>query len=1036
MTNLDPQHKDFFRLIAENTSDMVVLWSLDFYPVYISPAIEKLLGYTTEEYYRTFKSIDLIISSFVAPEHLVAAEQELQKVQDGHGLNDPVELAVKHKSGKTVWTETTYKHVHDDAGNRAGLLTVTRDVSKRKQVEEALRDSERRYRILTENTSDVIWSTDRNFNITYVSPSLESMTGYSFEEWGNIPVFNLMTEASMSKAMEIAERELQLEASGTGDPNRIISLQLEYKHKQGHTVWGDVRLAIVRDSNGHATGIHGVTRDITGQKLYEEKLRQSEEKFRNLVENINDVVFSLDTQGTFTYIGPSISRIASYTPDEVIGRPFSDFVHPEDLERLQQSLTKTMQGDLSPFEFRVIDKDMAAAYVRTSSRPTTENGRIVGLTGTMTDITQSKLAEDELRRAKETAERLALEAKIANQAKGDFLARMSHEIRTPINGIIGMTNLLMTTQLQEKQRTYAETARISAESLMSLINDILDFSKIEAGKMQLEITDFNLRTKLENIGDALAIKAHQKDIEYTTIMENDVPALLRGDPGRLRQVLTNLIGNAIKFTEAGRVTVRVAVHENHGNHYRISFSISDTGIGIPPERQKDIFSEFTQIDASTSRKYGGSGLGLSIARSIVELMGGTIEIQSLPGRGTTFKFTVPFEKQSIEDTALIAPEGLDNTKILVATPHAETAMAISAILTTWAPAAVDICKGLQDMPDIAEYDLFIVDRDIFSSGAEPPVDTHKPTILLSPIGKSEDTERVLNLGFAGHVTKPVKQSEIRKVLASILGNGKESPKSAVQSRNDTTPEARPQILLVEDNKVNQQVAIGILQHLGYDADIAVNGIDAIKRYKTHEYDLLLMDIQMPDMDGYEATRSIRDYEKDAGLHRVPIVAMTAHAMKGDREKCLSAGMDGYLPKPIQAEDLDMEIRKWTASPMITAVETVRQPASLTFFDRENLLARLGGDNSMIERIMEIFLQNAPELIRSIRAALQKKDHELLVQHAHTLKGSSANTGALRLHELALQTEIAAREKRLEPIPGYLDDMEEALSQLQGLFTKN
>jgi len=672
-------------------------------------------------------------------------------------------------------------------------------------------------------------------------------------------------------------------------------------------------------------------RDAALQKAHddlEHRVAERTSYLNALIENSPLAIMVLDSEQRVSLCNPAFEKLFQYTRQEVVGMPVEGLLAGGDLQsEVSASITSTLQGKTINLTTRRLRKDRTVVDVEIHAVGLFVNGEVVGCLAIYQDISIRKRAEEETQRAREAAEAASL-------AKSEFLANMSHEIRTPLNGVIGMTELALETDLSPEQREYLETVKLSGESLLTVINDILDFSKIEAGKVDLEVVDFNLRECMDATLRTLSLRADEKGLELLCEVAAEVPEVVLGDAGRLRQVFINMLGNAIKFTDQGEVSLKAQILHREGDDLLLHFTVSDTGIGIAPAKQKLIFEPFIQADTSTTRKYGGTGLGLTISRRLVQMMGGKVWVESEVGRGARFHFTARFglsDSKPIELGTIAQPDFLRNVRVLIVDDNSTNRRILEGMLKNWGMRSTLVESGEEALSALSEAhlagdpfaliltDMHMPKMDGFSLVEEVRKmrELSAATIMmLTSAGHRGDADRCRELGIAAYLLKPIRQSELRESIARVLGAKVQKGAIPLITRfslhDAREAESSLRLLVVEDNHVNQRLITRLLEKRGHRVVVAGNGREALIALEKETFDLVFMDVQMPEMDGVEATAAIRAREKGTQRHQ-PIVALTAHAMKGDQEHCLAAGMDAYLTKPIRPAELDEILQKCLAS---------------------------------------------------------------------------------------------------------------------------
>jgi two-component system, sensor histidine kinase and response regulator len=847
--------------------------------------------------------------------------------------------------GSEDWLKWEVRPWREATGDIGGIIMFTEVITERKRAEQAIERLMHRYKDLVDSIDGIVWESDVvTMQFTFVSRQAEAILGYPVEQWLSSPTFwvDHMHPEDRSWAPQYCLEKVRQHHGHTFEYRMLAA--------DGRTVWIQDRVSVLIE-NGQVTKLRGILADITARKQAEDGLRASENRLRLTIEIATDGLWDWDLVTGQAYYSPSWIRLLGLEQEECALNNISDWktrVHPDDCPWVEEALNDHLEARIAAFviEHRVRHRSGEWKWFAMRGKVTRWNdaGRPACMMGVMTDITERRRSDAALAQAAQELETKNHELEEARdkaldavKIKSEFLATMSHEIRTPMNGIIGMTGLLLDTALSDEQKEYADMVRRSGEHLLDVINDILDFSKIEAGKLNLERLEFDVRTTIEDTLALVAERAYAKGLELACLVQSDVPAGLRGDPGRLRQVLVNLLGNAIKFTERGDVVLAVSLAADAegrtSTDLLVKFEVTDSGIGLTPEQQAKLFQPFTQADGSTTRKFGGTGLGLAICKKLVELMGGQIGVTSGTGAGSTFWFTIRCEAQ-LEDGRHVSPipVSLSGCRTLIVDDHTMSRKTLEYQLRAKGLAyesaeggahALDLLRSAAARGE--PFDLAILDLQMPSMDGlelarriktESPISSTR-LILLTSLGRRGDAKAAQDAGIAAYLTKPIRQSQLYSCLSLVLANSSPAVSGPAQppaplitrhSLSEAQAQSRGHILVAEDNPINQKVAVKMLEKLGYRVDIAGNGREAVEALERIAYAMVLMDCQMPVMDGFQATTVIR--RREGSGRRTPIIAMTANAMQEDRQRCLEAGMDDFISKPVASKALAETLNRW------------------------------------------------------------------------------------------------------------------------------
>jgi len=1003
--------------ILEAALDCIITVDAEGNVIEFNPAAERTFGYSRAEILQRH------MREFIVPPRLREAHDDdgmkhFLATGEGPVLRKRIEITAMRKSGEEFPAELAVVPV--DQGGQPVFTAYLRDISAARDAQQALKDSESRYRSVVENLSEIVFQTDDQLRLNYLNPAWTEITMASIEESIGRPVTDFVPVDERERITGILE---PLQQGRT----ESITAEMRLLTKDRNQRWCDVFMRAQRDETGRVTGFSGSAADITDRRFAQQHVQDQLKLVQQLIEIIPTPIYFKNCEGRYIGVNKAFETFFQGRRADIIGKTAYDLLLPEEARQLTARDNDLLEaGGLQVIEVPLHMRDGSVReclFQKTVFlRP---DGEQAGILGVITDITERKEVENRLRMAADASE-------AANRAKSDFLANMSHEIRTPMNAIIGMTGLALESDLTPEQRQYLKLVKDSADSLLGIINDILDFSKIEAGKLDFEQIAFSLRDCVALSVRTLSTRSAEKNLPLRLEVEENVPDGLIGDPHRLRQVLINLLSNAIKFTTQGEVCVRVSTISVDRTDAVLQFSVRDTGVGIARSKQGEIFDAFSQADSSTTRRYGGTGLGLTICRRLVERMAGDIWVDSEAGAGSTFYFSA---RLPLDTTGTLQPQALlekvEQARILVVDRDTDDRELLSTMLANWRMRALAVEQLADAVTALRKasaerdpYRIILLDASFAGHGGQALIALHDatsestPIVLLAAAGSRPDSDTPGRQ--QGFLTKPLIQSEVLDSIMLLLGGSFAETSPAISSPAKQPGGNGLRVLLAEDNLVNQTLAVRLVEKLGHSITLVGSGRAAVEAVANEAFDVILMDLQMPEMGGLEATQKIREIESQLQRY-TPIVAMTAHAMQGDRERCLSAGMDGYVSKPIQPKALEDALCKVSGMRIGPSSDSANEPRMSAPrgeppFDRDTALANLGDDIELLHQIAEILLGSYRQQIADLRAALERGDHDRLFSIAHSLKGSASNFAAEATVQSAYRLEQMCRDKHLESAP--------------------
>ncbi|MBP1910722.1 PAS domain S-box protein [Methanolobus bombayensis] len=1014
--------REQFMLAVNGSMDGIWDWDLRNNNLYISPRWKEMIGYEDHELPNSFSTFE----ERIHPDDRSRVMKYMEKYLHGEISDYKIEFRFLHKNGTYIWVLARGAALRDDEGYPYRMAGSHTDITDAKIAEKKILEKRQRLRNIIDGTNVGTWEWNVKTGETTFNERWAEIIGYELKDLEPISIKTWIDNVH-PKDLKISEALLKEHFEGKTD---FYECDVRIRHKNGEWVWvHDCGKVIEWDCNRKPLLMYGTHADITDRKRTEKMLQENRTLLQSIIDILPGALNVVDTEYNIITLNNSdmwLEMSGSDSVTDLVGQKCYEVLMQKDSPcewcKIQDALStgETVFDETNSQDEREIRTGKSLQY--SISPIMGDNCTGLGVVEYGVDVTDLKNAK--------------LDAEAANKAKSEFLANMSHEIRTPMNGVIGMTDLLLDTQLDSEQKHYVETIQNSGAELLELINDILDVSKIEADRIELEKVNFDIYELMEELGSLLSIKAHSKGLEFICAAEPEVSPYIIGDPGRLKQVLINLAGNAVKFTDRGEISLRVSLESETESEMMLRFSVKDTGIGIPDNKIKVLFDKFSQVDASTTRQYGGTGLGLAISKKLVEIMGGVLEVKSEVGEGSEFWFVVGFEKYSGKVLDEHTCSEVKDSHVLIVDDSATNREILSKQLESWGIKVTMAADGPLALQELSKaysrgetIDAALLDMQMPGMTGEALARVIKadktysdiPLMILSSLGQKSNYSQCDESLFEACLTKPIKTSELCNELHFIINDIKNNRFSAVNIESQKDVEVgmnKMKILLVEDNIVNQKVAQTMLRKLCHLVDTANNGEEAIEALKNIPYDLVFMDIQMPVMDGMDATRIIRSTNSAVLDQNVPIIAMTAHAMKGDEERCLDAGMDDYISKPITLQAINDILDKWIETIENTHSEINRKSDNQILFEDEMifdsnlLMENVMGDGDTAKEILLTFLRDSSKQMDNLEKSIDKEIVFDVISSAHSLKGSSSNIGGNALSSILAELENEVKSNNM------------------------